>query len=150
MQLSRKFVSEKNYLVPDLTSLKEATFEIAKQLEIPVVLLLFGDLGAGKTQFARYLVEALGGEEVQSPSFSLENVYQGKHGPIHHFDLYRLESEEEVETSGLWDAFSENGVVMIEWAERLRLGDLPMDWNQIEILFEDRKKLKVKVYAAAE
>lgn len=85
------------------------------------VLLLRGDLGAGKTHFVKGLARALGIEDVvTSPTFALHNVYNGSHLTLNHFDFYRVESSEEVEMLGLNEFFFDNsGVCAIEWSENV-------------------------------
>lgn len=84
------------------------------------VIALSGVLGSGKTVFARGFIRALTGpdEEVPSPTFTLVQIYPSDAGPIHHFDLYRLEDAEEVWELGIEDAFAD-GISLIEWPERL-------------------------------
>lgn len=101
----------------------EETTEIAKRLgemtKAGTVLCLIGDLGAGKTLFTKGFVRGLGvKDEVTSPTFGLMNQYQGKM-PVTHFDLYRLEREEELDEIGFFE-YSEpkDGVVLIEWADK--------------------------------
>ncbi len=83
------------------------------------VIALEGDLGAGKTVFARAFVTALrGGDEVPSPTFTLVQSYDGTSGPIQHFDLYRLESPEDTFELGLEELLPD-GISLIEWPDRL-------------------------------
>ena len=91
------------------------------------VFALFGDLGSGKTAFARAFINALpapGGtapaspEEVPSPTFTLLQTYQRAPAPVWHFDLYRVARPDEVYELGFEDALGE-GIVLIEWPERL-------------------------------
>jgi tRNA threonylcarbamoyladenosine biosynthesis protein TsaE len=84
------------------------------------VIALKGDLGTGKTTFARAFIRALGNrdEDVPSPTFTLVQVYELDRTAIWHFDLYRLRSPEEAWELGIEDAFSA-GISLIEWPERL-------------------------------
>lgn len=83
------------------------------------VVALYGDLGAGKTTFSRYLIQAILGrlEEIPSPTFSLVQTYDGPRFAIHHFDLYRLSDPEEVLEIGFEEA-CDNALVLVEWPER--------------------------------
>jgi tRNA threonylcarbamoyladenosine biosynthesis protein TsaE len=84
------------------------------------VILLYGELGAGKTAFVRGLATGLGidPDEVSSPTFTLVQEYRGGRLPLFHADLYRLASAD-VDDLGLEDLGVEDGIVAIEWAERL-------------------------------
>ncbi|MEO1014026.1 MAG: tRNA (adenosine(37)-N6)-threonylcarbamoyltransferase complex ATPase subunit type 1 TsaE [Pseudomonadota bacterium] len=83
------------------------------------VIALVGPLGAGKTALARaYIAEATGTADAPSPTFGLVHRYDAPDGPIHHFDLYRLERPGDVWELGLEDAL-EDGVCLIEWPERI-------------------------------
>lgn len=116
---------------------------MAGRLEPGAVVLLFGDLGAGKTAFVRGLAEGFGvpAEEVSSPTFTLVQEYRGRQFPLYHVDLYRL-SPREVDDLGL-DALAADGVMAIEWADRLprpiagavevRLEDAGDDKRQVTI-----------------
>ena len=98
---------------------------LAKELTPPVVLLLIGDLGAGKTTLTKGLAAGLGAaaqEEVTSPTFTLVHEYGGrKTGPrVYHVDLYRIDSPREFVTLGLEDLVTDQrGVVIVEWGEKL-------------------------------
>lgn len=98
------------------------------------VVLLYGDLGAGKTAFVRGIARGLGADpdEVSSPTFTIVQEYSGRSMTMYHVDLYRLEPEE-VDDLGLEDLVSGDGVVAIEWSERWR--GRPSD--VIEVRLED-------------
>jgi tRNA threonylcarbamoyladenosine biosynthesis protein TsaE len=107
-----------------ITHSEQETFELARELGIRLqgveVVLLVGELGAGKTVFSRGLAAGLGIEDITqvcSPSFTLVNVYQAR-VPIYHMDLYRLEKKSDVHDLG-WEDFLGQGVVIVEWAEKL-------------------------------
>ena len=114
--------------VRTLTSASEAdTRDIARGLAAELtpgtVILLSGDLGAGKTAFVKGLAEGLGldPDEVTSPTFTLVHEYRGGRLPLVHVDLYRLDRAE-LDEIGLDDDLAVAGIVAIEWAERLARG----------------------------
>lgn len=99
------------------------------------VIALWGDLGVGKTAFARALIRAAvdPGEEVPSPTFTLVQIYEGGDAPIWHFDLYRLNGPEDIWELGFEDALGE-AVSLIEWPERLGR-QLPLRRLDVELTF---------------
>ena len=94
--------------------------DLASRLAAGSVLLLIGDLGAGKTALVRGLAEGLGvqPEDVSSPTFTLMQEYRGGRVPLIHVDLYRLNDPREIDDLGL-EELGVNSVLAIEWAERL-------------------------------
>ena len=107
---------------------------IAKRLKPPAVVMLVGDLGAGKTTLAKGLVAALGTappEDVLSPTFSLVHEYEGD-PKVYHLDLYRLDTVPEIETLGLEDLWDQRAVVIIEWGEKFDLA-LPGDRFEVQL-----------------
>jgi tRNA threonylcarbamoyladenosine biosynthesis protein TsaE len=116
---------------------------LAATLAAGSVVLLRGDLGAGKTAFVRGLAEGLGinPDQVTSPTFTLVHEYHGGRLPLVHVDLYRLESAE-LDEIGLDQDLAERGVVAIEWADRLT--HRPAGAVEIEIVDrgEDQRLIK--------
>ena len=111
---------------------------LAPLLQMGDVIALKGELGAGKTTFARALIRSLGAvdTEVPSPTFTLAQSYQGQTCNIWHFDLYRLKSADEAAELGI-DEMRHDSLVLIEWPERL--GDLlPRDRLDVALDYVDR------------
>ena len=93
--------------------------QLARQLPARAVVLLIGNLGAGKTTLAKGIASGLGAatpDEVSSPTFTLIHEYGG--GKVYHIDLYRLEEPREIATLGLEELFDRQAVVLMEWGER--------------------------------
>jgi len=109
--------------------------ELAKRLTAPVLVLLTGYLGSGKTTLTKGIVAGLGvaaENEVTSPTFTLVHVY-GKASKVYHADLYRIESFHDFETLGLEDVFAKPAIVILEWSERF---PLQSPWPKIHIRLE--------------
>ena len=110
---------------PLVTSTEEETSAAGERLAASLkpgdVVLLYGELGAGKTAFVRGLARGLGADpdDVSSPTFTLVQEYAGRAATLYHVDLYRLEPAE-VDDLGLDELVSGDGIVAIEWAERWR------------------------------
>ena len=95
--------------------------ELASLLTPPKVVLLRGDLGAGKTTLVKGIAEgfhAASHENVTSPTFTLIHEYRGPAATLYHIDLYRIDTQRELETLGLDDLRNENSVLLIEWGEK--------------------------------
>lgn len=114
----------KNSFKLTLNNLNDASLlgkHIALQLKVGDILLLNGDLGAGKTTLTQCIAEKLGvpdDQYVSSPSFALLHEYRGSL-PVYHMDFYRLADEEDIETAGLVEYIEQQGVSIIEWPDRL-------------------------------
>jgi tRNA threonylcarbamoyladenosine biosynthesis protein TsaE len=109
--------------------------EFAKRLQAPVLVLLTGDLGTGKTTLTKGIVSGLGAaneDDVTSPTFTLVHVY-GKTTKVYHADLYRIENFHDFETLGLEDMFTTPSVAILEWSERF---PLPSPWPQVRVRLE--------------
>lgn len=109
--------------------------EFSKRLIPPILVLLSGDLGSGKTTLTKGMVAGLGAareDEVTSPTFTLVHQY-GKGNRVYHVDLYRIESFHDFETLGLEDLFAQPGVVILEWSERF---PLKSPWPQVRVRLE--------------
>ena len=119
----------------DVVTLENIALIIASQVEKTSVVLLYGDLGTGKTTFAAHLIRALIGErneQITSPTFNLVHVYDGPNCSIWHFDLYRLKKSQEIYELGLEDALT-FGITLIEWPEIVEAYiDLPHISMQLE------------------
>jgi tRNA threonylcarbamoyladenosine biosynthesis protein TsaE len=120
--------------------------EFAQRLQAPVVVLLSGDLGSGKTTVTKGIVSGLGSareEDVTSPTFTLVHVYGGK-TKVFHVDLYRIEKFHDFETLGLEDVFSDPAVLILEWSERF---PIPSPWPQVRLQLEhlggDQRRIRV-------
>jgi tRNA threonylcarbamoyladenosine biosynthesis protein TsaE len=109
------------------------------------VVLLYGDLGAGKTAFVRGMARGIGAnpDEVTSPTFTIVQEYAGPSATLYHVDLYRLEGAE-IDDLGLEDLVAGDGIVAIEWAERWkgRPDDVIEIW--IEDQGEDRRSISIR------
>jgi tRNA threonylcarbamoyladenosine biosynthesis protein TsaE len=134
-----------------ISSSPEASFEIARRLaesmKLPAHILLFGDLGAGKTTFTRGLAAGFGVEridDVSSPTFTLINEYRGR-VRTYHIDLYRVEAGR-LEGLGLEDIFDDpNAAVIVEWAERLGNFETPGATRvYLEYVDESSRKIEIR------
>jgi tRNA threonylcarbamoyl adenosine modification protein YjeE len=123
-----------NLAAQDVRETQDLAAALALQCAVGDCILLVGDLGSGKTTFARGFIRALCGarEDIVSPTFTLVQNYQAKSGAtICHFDLYRLKKQEEVIEIGLEEAL-ESGITLIEWPQLMQ-GRLPA--NALEVRF---------------
>lgn len=93
----------------------------SKKISSGVVVALFGDLGTGKTRFIKGVCKGLGvREHVASPTFTIVNEYQGTKIKIFHFDFYRMKTSLELQEIGFDEYIYDDGVCLIEWADRVR------------------------------
>jgi tRNA threonylcarbamoyladenosine biosynthesis protein TsaE len=109
--------------------------EFSKRLKAPVLVLLTGELGTGKTTLTKGIVSGLGAakeDDVTSPTFTLVHVY-GKPARVYHADLYRIGNFHDFETLGMEDLFTTPSVAILEWSERF---PLPSPWPRIQLRLE--------------
>jgi len=125
--------------------------ELAAELRAPVLVLLRGDLGAGKTALTKGIVAGLGAaaeQDVTSPTFNLIHVFQTqKPAPVkvYHVDLYRLEGTHDLESIALDDILAEPAIAIVEWSERLTLRCAwPVVRIEMEHLGGDRRAIRVQ------
>ena len=125
--------------------------EIARELPSKALVLLIGNLGAGKTTLAKGIVDGLGAaapDEVMSPTFTL--IHEYGEGRVYHIDLYRLDTREDIATLGLDEILDRDAIVLIEWGERF-----PELWpeDRIEIQLnstaDDTREIQIRRRFAA-
>jgi len=132
------------------THSEEETIELGRTLarELPkrAVVLLIGNLGAGKTALSKGILNGLGVaaiEEVTSPTFTL--IHEYGNGRAYHIDLYRLDTEAQIATLGLEDLFDREAVVLIEWGERFpKLMPGERTEIRIEAMGEDERRFELR------
>jgi len=118
--------------------------EIAAQLRPPVLVLLSGDLGSGKTTLTKGIISGLGAakeDDVTSPTFTLVHVFRN-HCKVYHVDLYRVENFHDLESLGLEDALGEKAIVIIEWSERFTFRS---DWPRVEIQLQHAVVIRARL-----
>jgi tRNA threonylcarbamoyladenosine biosynthesis protein TsaE len=131
------------------TRSEEETIALGRQFAAELadgVVLLIGNLGAGKTTLAKGIVEGRNGtpvDEVSSPTFTLIHQY-GDRNPVYHIDLYRLDEQREVESLGLDEIFGSGALILLEWGERFP-ALLPRQRTEIRLrtLPDDRREINV-------
>ncbi len=141
--LKKKLVPKVSLISNSEEETKLCAERLARQLKAGDIVLLQGDLGAGKTTFVKGLGSALkvSPKKVNSPTFVLMNYYKGKL-PIYHFDLYRLEKPQEVDTLDFDDYFYGQGISVIEWPQRL--GDYkPKQYYLVEFKHQGENKRRI-------
>ena len=121
--------------------------KLAAELTPPKLVLLRGDLGAGKTTLVKGIAEgfeAAKQEDVTSPTFTLIHEYRGPRVTVYHIDLYRVDTPRQLETLGIDDLFDKNAVILLEWGEKfsrfMRERDVEI---AIERLGENERKIEV-------
>ena len=128
-------------LIEDLGALAELARELVEGADVRQLVLLSGPMGSGKTEFARAVCRACGVEEGEaaSPTFAIHHRYPSPRVTIDHFDLFRLQSRSELESTGFWDVLETGGgdaerrIVLIEWPELLDANDFPVAWARLRV-----------------
>lgn len=120
------------YITHSPAETRAVAAELASRVGGGAVIAFRGGMGMGKTAFTRGFVEALGnGAEVSSPTFAIVNDYGGE-PHIYHFDMYRVNTWEELDSTGFYDYMDDNSILLIEWSENIE-NALPEDAVIVEI-----------------
>lgn len=117
--------------------------KLAKNFKGKEIIFLVGELGAGKTVFAKGIASGLGLKDINqvcSPSFTIINIYQAKY-PIYHVDLYRLEKDTEILDLG-WEDYIGEGVIIVEWAEKISFN---LDAIQVTFRMGEGEQRKITI-----
>ena len=134
-----------NFDLSAITLSAEQTEEVGKAVattmlddsSLPRFVALFGDLGVGKTAFVRGFTQAIAPKaRVKSPTFALVNEYKGDLCSVFHFDMYRIEDEDELYSIGFYDYTERNGICLTEWSENI-LSSLPEAYIRVDIAKND-------------
>ena len=119
-------------------------YKLAKIMENGGIILLDGDLGAGKTVFTTGIAKAINVHEfIKSPTFTIVNEYQGDK-KLNHFDVYRLESEDDLDDIGFWEYLEDGSFVVIEWSKKIA-SILPKDNIEVTITKDLTKGLDYRI-----
>jgi tRNA threonylcarbamoyladenosine biosynthesis protein TsaE len=125
---------------------EEIGYALGRRLRAGDTVALFGDLGSGKTTMVRGIARAFGIPErdVTSASFTIIAEYPGS-PPFFHIDLYRLENEDDLDNTGIWDCIGRDSVAVVEWAEKLG-GHLTKDCIRVEMkdAGDDRREISIE------
>ena len=107
--------------------------------EVPcgATILMKGNMGAGKTTFVSAICHHLGLHFTQSPTYAIHNRYENQTVSVDHFDLYRLDTEDQIQASGFYDLIAEDAdYKFIEWSEKIKAADLDQARPLFELLFQ--------------
>jgi len=136
-------VTHLSHSVADTEAIAE---ELASKLSGGECIALYGQLGAGKTQFVRGLVRGLGGDpqSVCSPTFVLLNVYDSGRLAVYHLDAYRVRGEDDLESIGFCELLEQGGVVAVEWSDRVA-GILPASAITVRIDVQTQRRRGIEI-----
>lgn len=132
MKSFRVFIDKQ---VSSKDELKGIYQQLVSNFKDRTLVLLMGEVGVGKTTSVQLFSDILGCKEVASPSFAIHHRYETSDDKnIDHLDLYRLKDDDDLESTGFWDLFMQKqSIIMIEWADRLELNSLPLNWFEVRI-----------------
>lgn len=134
------------YISKSLEDTEKIASEFVKILKNNDIVCFFGEMGAGKTAFTRAAAKELGiKDRVTSPTFAIVNEYQGEKHNMFHFDMYRVEDEDSLYSTGFYDYMDRDGVFFIEWSENI-LPYLPKNYYKITItkISENERKIIIE------
>lgn len=116
--------------------------QYAKGLSAGDIVVLYGDLGAGKTVFAKGIIDYFsnGKQIAVSPTFNIVNEYDCN-PPVYHFDFYRIKSEDELIAIGIEEYLYSNGICLIEWPQRAQMLLESVNYKKIEIIKNNNKRV---------
>lgn len=142
--LSEQDIVLQTWILENESQLAEWAGSFSRHIKTPMVVLLDGTMGSGKTTLMRYLMRELGGGQANSPTFSLVNEYRYPGGIIYHFDLYRLEGQDELEEIGFEEYITSDAICFIEWPElgRSYYDNHVTSTIRIEIIPEGRRTIQ--------
>ena len=144
---------KKVYLSESAVDTERIAAELAESIEPGVVVALFGGLGVGKTAFCRGFAKGIGyNDEVTSPTFAIVHEYLGGRLNIYHFDMYRIESFDELYSTGYFEYLESGGVVITEWSENIE-NVLPNKYYRVEMSNpeqNDRRKIEIELIDSSE
>lgn len=127
----------------------EIAKKLAKKLKLPAIILLYGDLGSGKTVFTRGLGVAMGipQKQIKSPTYTFVREHRTSKIHFYHFDFYRIEDLDDLMAQDLKEIFAQkNSFIVIEWAERLKkILRLPVNAIEIRIKYLDDSKREITI-----
>ncbi len=139
----RKEVAGLVFVTNSVKETVDIGIRIGKALSQGTVLAFYGDLGAGKTQLISGIAEGLGFcGETFSPTFAIVNEYSGGRIPMFHFDMYRINGWDDLETTGFFDALDSGAVLAIEWAENI---EAALPENTVRITLEGAGDMPRKI-----
>ena len=141
------------YLSESAADTERIAAELAESIEPGDMVALFGGLGVGKTAFCRGFAKGIGyNDEVTSPTFAIVHEYLGGRLNIYHFDMYRIESFDELYSTGYFEYLESGGVVITEWSENIE-NVLPNKYYRVEMSNPEqnnRRKIEIELIDSSE